>query len=440
MTDNREGGQQLGMTRTVEADASGSPGDAHTSPPWSRTTKTIVAIIGLLFIVALAYRFQGLIGQIVTAAVLAYVLNPLIKLADEATPLSRGALTIIVYFALLLLVIGAFTALGVTAYGQTLYLIEQLPQFVNNTVALIRDWVEQPVVGVGPFSFSLGTWDWSSIRQQLLGLLEPVLSRSGQYVGQIASSTLRFLGNLLFLWIISIYISLEIPRMGEYVGRVAQMPGYRKDAERLMEEFADIWSAYLRGQIILGLVIGITVGLSLTILGVQNALVLGLLSGFLEFIPVLGPVIGTGAALIVAFFQPTNYLGLSSIQFALMVLVVMFLIQQIENNVLVPRIVGNALDLHPLLVIIGVLMGSSIAGILGAILAAPVLATIKLLGIYAWRKLFDLSPFPSGEAHLPRTPHDPIGARIRRAWRSFITGRQEEGADVSPADAEQRKL
>lgn len=412
----------------------------HASPPWSRTTKTIVAIVGLLFIVVLAYRFQGLIGQIVTAAVLAYVLNPLIRLADEATPLSRGTLTLIVYFTLLLLTVGAFTALGVTAYGQTLYLIEQLPQFVNNTVGLVRDWTEQPVIGVGPFSFSLGTWDWSSIRQQLLGLLEPLLSRSGQYVGQIASSTVRFLGNLLFLWIISIYISLEIPRMGEYVGRVAQMPGYRKDAERLMDEFADIWSAYLRGQIILGLVIGITVGLTLTILGVQNALVLGLLSGFLEFIPVLGPVIGAGAAMIVAFFQPDNYLGLTSIQFALLVLAAMFIIQQIENNVLVPRIVGNALDLHPLLVIIGVLMGSSIAGILGAILAAPVLATVKLLGIYAWRKLFDLSPFPAGESHLPKTPHDPLGARVQRAWRAFVTGRKEEGADVSATDAERRKL
>lgn len=412
----------------------------HASPPWSRTTKTIVAIVGLLLIVVLAYRFQGLIGQIVTAAVLAYVLNPLIRLADEATPLSRGMLTLIVYFALLLLTIAAFTALGVTAYGQTLFLIEQLPQFVNNTVGLIRDWAEQPVIAVGPFSFSLGTWDWSSIRQQLLGFLEPFLSRSGQYVGQIASSTVRFLGNLLFLWIISIYISLEIPRMGDYVGRVAQMPGYRKDAERLMDEFADIWSAYLRGQIILGLVIGITVGVTLTILGVQNALVLGLLSGFLEFIPVLGPVIGSGAAMIVAFFQPANYLGLSSIQYALLVLAAMFIIQQIENNVLVPRIVGNALDLHPLLVIIGVLMGSSIAGILGAILAAPVLATLKLLGIYAWRKLFDLSPFPASESPLPKTPHDPLGARIQRAWRLFVTGRREESADVSGTDAERRKL
>lgn len=440
MTNSREREQNLDEQQDPEPDALGAEGGLHASPPWSRTTKTIVAIIGLLFIVAIAYRFQGLIGQIVTAAVLAYVLNPLIKLADEATPLSRGTLTVLVYITLLLLTIGAFTALGLAAYDQTLNLIEQLPQFVNNTVGLVRDWAERPVIELGPFSFSLGTWDWSSIREQLLGLIEPLLSRSGQYVGQIASSTVRFLGNLLFLWIISIYISLEIPRMGDYVGRVAQMPGYRKDAEHLMEEFADIWSAYLRGQIILGLVIGITVGLSLALLGVQNALALGLLSGFLEFIPVLGPLIGTGAAVIVAFFQPANYLGLSAIQFALVVLVVMFIIQQIENNILVPRIVGNALDLHPLLVIIGVLMGSSMAGILGAILAAPVLATVKLLGIYAWRKLFDLSPFPSGESHLPKTPHDPLGARIRRGWRTFVTGRQEESAEVTATDAERRNL
>lgn len=406
--------------------------NAQLSPPWGRTMKTVVAIIGLLLILALAYRFQSIIGQVVTAGVLAYVLNPLIKLGDEKTPLSRGAMTLVVYFALLILVIGAFTALGVAAYGQTLNLIEQLPSFVNNMVALVREWAEQPEIAMGPFRFTFGSFDWTSIRQQLLGMIEPLISRSGQYLGQIASSTVRFLGNLLFLWIISIYISLEIPRLGEYVGRAAQMPGYRRDAERLMAEFADIWSAYLRGQIILGLVIGILVGFSLAALGVQNALALGLLSGLLEFIPVLGPFIGTGAALLVAFFQPSNYLGLSPLQFALLVLALMFIIQQLENNILVPRIVGNALDLHPLLVIIGVLMGSSIAGILGAILAAPILATIKLLGIYAWRKMFDLPPFPE-EEHEDTAPRESLIERVRRWWREAPP---VEESDVQPMEAE----
>jgi predicted PurR-regulated permease PerM len=134
---------------------------------------------------------------------------------------------------------------------------------------------------------------------------------------------------------------------------------------------------------------------------VQNALALGLLSGLLEFIPVLGPIIGAGAAVIVAFFQPTNYLGLAGWQYALVVLGLMIIIQQLENNVLVPRIVGEALDLHPLIVMLGVFMGGALAGILGAILAAPVVATIKLLSIYAWRKMFDLPPFPEPEPEEP---------------------------------------
>jgi predicted PurR-regulated permease PerM len=150
----------------------------------------------------------------------------------------------------------------------------------------------------------------------------------------------------------------------------------------------------LRGQIILAFVIFLGVWISLTILGVQNAFALGVLSGLLEFLPVIGPFIGTLVAAIVAFFQPANYLGLDPVVYTLIVIAVMIIIQQIENNILVPRIVGGALDLHPLVVIIGVFMGATLAGLIGAILAAPVLATIKLVGTYAWRKMFDLSPFP----------------------------------------------
>lgn len=390
---------------------------AEDSPPWSRTTKTIVAVIALLLLALIAWRFQSLIGQIVTAAVLAYVLNPVIKMLDENTPINRGPLTVLAYLVLLLLVIGASTALGVAAYGQILNLIDQLPAFINDLVSIIRQWATSPTVSFGPFEFSLATFDWSSLRQQLLGYIEPVLSRSGQYAGQLAGTTLRTVTNFLFVWVISIYIALEIPRLGDYVSRAAYQPGYQRDARKLMSEFGRIWSAYLRGQIILGLTIGIIVGVTLALLGVQNALALGILSGVLEFVPVVGPVIGAGAAVIVAFFQPANYLGLTALQYAVVVLAVMFVIQQLENNILVPRIVGDALDLHPLMVIIGVFMGANVAGILGAILAAPLLATFKLLGVYAWRKMFDLQPFQD-EGEMPPSEPEELAwrARLRSLW------------------------
>src|SRR5690606_9736804 len=125
----------------------------------------------------------------------------------------------------------------------------------------------------------------------------------------------------------------------------------------------------------------------------NNAFELGILSGLLEFLPIIGPVIGAGAAVLVALLQNSNPWGVSPWLFALIVLGAMILIQQVENGVLVPRIGGDALDLHPVVVMVGVIMGTSLAGLLGAILAAPVLATLKLYGIYVWRKLLDLPPF-----------------------------------------------
>jgi predicted PurR-regulated permease PerM len=187
-----------------------------------------------------------------------------------------------------------------------------------------------------------------------------------------------------------------------------------------------IWDAYLRGQVILGIVIFFVVSLTLSALGVNNALELGILSGFLEFLPVIGPFIGTAAAVIVALVQETTPWGLSPWVFALIVLGVMFLIQQVENTILVPRIVGDALDLHALVVLIGVLMGTSLAGLLGAVLAAPVIATLKLFGTYVWRKMLDLPPFadetPEDVDKAQRPDRAGFGARLTD-WFSSRTSR-----------------
>jgi predicted PurR-regulated permease PerM len=180
----------------------------------------------------------------------------------------------------------------------------------------------------------------------------------------------------------------------------------------------------------LGLVIGVIVSLTLAILGVQNALALGLLSGLLEFIPIVGPIIGAIAATLVALFQPTHFAGLSPVMHAAAVMGAMIVIQQLENNLLVPRIVGDALDLHPLLVMVAVFMGTSLAGILGAVLAAPVLASAKLVGVYAWRKMFDLPPFPDDWFSDGLLEPGPTG------FRAYVRGmlvRRRSAAGPAPA-------
>lgn len=385
---------------------------SNNSPLWSRTTKTIVVVGALLLLAALFLRFRALIIMLVMAAILAYLLDPLISFIDRRTNIRRGLIIAVVYLVLAAALVGGFFALGVASYQQAANLIEQAPALIENSaaaLALLANRTEP--LTIGPFSLNPDIVPWERLPEELLGMAQPLLTQGGSVVSRFASSTARTVFNLLFIFVLSIYLATDLPRFGGYVKSFAQQPGYREDAEQLMPRLRHVWSAYLRGQIILALVIFLTVWIGLTLLGVQNSLALGLLAGLLEFLPNVGPVISAGVTIIVAFFQPSNYMGLASWQFALVVLALMIVIQQLENHLLVPRIVGGALDLHPIIVIVGLFMGASLAGILGAILAAPIIASLKLFGNYAWRKLFDLPPFPDDEppdqAEPPPHPYQP---------------------------------
>lgn len=375
----------------------------NASPYWSKTTKVIVVVFVILAALWLISRFKSLIGMLVVAAILGYLLEPLINFIDRRTSLRRGLIILIVYLVLAMAIIGGFSALGFASYQQIANLISLTPGLIENageSLSLLITRTEP--LELGPIVINPTIIPWDRLTDQLLGLLDPVLSRSTTFFSRFATSTVRTVFNVAFVFIISLYLAIDLPNLGDYVKSVAQQPGYRQDAERLIPDLSRVWRAYLRGQIILGLIIFVVVWMGLTILGVQNSLALGLLAGLLEFVPTVGPVISAGVAILVAFFQPTNYIGLDSWQYALLVLALMIVIQQVENNFLVPRIVGGALDLHPILVIVGVFMGASLAGILGAILAAPLVASLKVLGHYTWRKLFDLPPFPDP------IPEDPL--------------------------------
>lgn len=384
------------------------------SPLWSRSTKVIVTVTALLLIAFIAYRFQGLLHQLIIAAILAYLLHPFITLLDEKTSLKRVHAILIIYFGLAIIVITTLIAIGVAAFDQSRTLINNAPTLIEQTIVILQNNIENfNTISIGTIQLNPGDLDWNIIQDQLLGLAEPTLGKSGQIVRSVATATLTLLGNIFFIFVISIYFAAEIPFLKNHVSQLAQAPGYDQDADRIMRETGRVWNAYLRGQVGLALIIFFVVWLGLTILGVQNSLALGLLAGLLEFIPIVGPIISAGVAITIAFFQPETIFNLQSWQYALVILGFMILVQQLENNILVPRIVGDSLDLNPIIVMFAVLMGGSIAGILGMILAAPVTASFKLVGGYAWRKLFDLAPFPKPEKELEPTAPEAMIKRGR---------------------------
>lgn len=135
----------------------------------------------------------------------------------------------------------------------------------------------------------------------------------------------------------------------------------------------------------------------MALIGLPHAWLIGILFGVLELIPNLGPVIASIPAVLIAYFLGSTVLNISNEWFTVLVIAVNFALQQIENNVLVPRIMGHSLNLHPLVVLIAAIIGAQTAGLLGLLLAAPTVATLRIVAEYTYRRLFDMPPFPDNQ-------------------------------------------
>ena len=268
----------------------------------------------------MVWRFQFLLTPLAAAAILAYLLNPLVTWLAESMRVKRIYALLLLYGGILLIWSAGAVILGFVVADQVsrlrTVLPDLIPRLVEQVQTLSKDW-STTVVVIGPYRLSLDSIitpvEWSQIADQVRTGIQPIVSRSGVLVAEIAQATLSTLGRVLLVIVISIYISNDVPKLGAAISNIAHQPGYRYDADRLVHETLLIWNAYLRGQVLLALVIGVVVSIALTLLGVSNAIALGILSGVLEFLPIVGPVIGTVAAVLVAVFQSSNYLGLSPV-------------------------------------------------------------------------------------------------------------------------------
>ncbi len=393
-----------------------------TSPRWTQSTKQIVGVAALLVLTIVLWRFRTLLTSIVIASLVAYLLAPPIEMVWQRTPLNRVLSVLVVYTITGIVAALVGWTLLISGLEQLIALATELPQQIFAWAsAQIEAYATVTDGGVlrllfdpeNPREINLNTLLGPEQNDMLRDVLNPslIFQRASAAFLSTGSLALRLvlgatgvLTNSLLILFLSIYLAKDASRFRRTLTRAAHSANYGSDAEQLLTRFKHIWDAYLRGQLILALVIFLIVGTALSLLGVDNAWGLAVVAGVAEFLPIIGPTVSTGVAVLTALIQPldaagapTNALGLGPIGLALAVFILMFVIQQIEQAVLVPRIVGNALDLHPILVLTGVVMGTSIAGVLGAILAAPVLASVKLVSRYLWNKMLDQAPFPDKE-------------------------------------------
>ncbi|MBN1311945.1 MAG: AI-2E family transporter, partial [Anaerolineae bacterium] len=169
---------------------------------------------------------------------------------------------------------------------------------------------------------------------------------------------------------------------------------YKRDVQLLIREIDQVWKAFFRGQVTLSLIVTIILTVVSTVLGLPYPLLLGIWGGLLEFLPSIGNMIWGATVVLAALLEGSTYLPIPNTTFALIVVVVYVVFAQVDVNILIPNIIGRHVKLHPMVVLIGVIIGISVGGVLGVALAAPTIASLRIIGRYIYAKLFHMYPFP----------------------------------------------
>lgn len=366
-----------------------------TSPPWSPTTKLIVGLTFTSLVAALLIYFRSFIGPLLLAIVLAYALHPLAAILSRATRLNWRWAVNIVFLVFVILLLGALTLSGLAIIQQMQSLFVIINTFTSNLPALVEE-ISGKTFTFGPFVFSLTQYDLQSLVNQLLGILQPLIGQFGLLISTFATSALSTLAWGGFVLVIAYFL---LARTGEVTDEMIELdiPGYSDDIKHFTAEFRRIWNAFLRGQLIIFLLTIVVYSLLLTILGLRYSLGIAILAGVARFIPYIGPLIVWIITVLVALLQPSNYFGLQAWSYALIVLAACLLLDLALDNIVVPRFHGRALGLHPAAVLVAAIAAAQLLGIVGLVLAAPVLASIVLVLRYITRKMLDLDPWPANE-------------------------------------------
>lgn len=399
------------------------------SPPWSATNKRLV-LITLLVLLALAlYRFRLLLLPLSIAMILAYLVEPLVTQLAKRTPLSRNLSIAVIY----LLLIAALVSIPVSTITP---IVTQVTNFIHRTPQYIRDigeFFQEPIVLADEIIIPVDQLSLDQLFASLSNnLVEIVQALGGQTIsifGSLATATISTVGWTIMVLFLSFYLVKDHEILFESLVRLAPQ-SYRDDLIQLSVGISATWNAFLRGQLVLCVVVGIIIFVIALIIGLPNAMTLALIAGLMELIPTFGPILAAIPAVLIAAIQAdASWLGslMSPFWFAVLVLGLYGFIYQFENYYLVPRIIGHHLKLHPMAVLLGVLGGASVAGILGILLAAPVLATIRLIWMYIYFKLTDQDPFSDGFMPFERTTK-PAPTAVSNSSSSPVQDKQDSTA------------
>jgi predicted PurR-regulated permease PerM len=317
--------------------------------PWGRIAIAVaVAIVAAVIILAGLWLFARTLALLALGLAIAAALAPLVSWLEGRVP--RTLAVLLVYLAILaiFLILGGIVIPPIFAQAQDIAV--RAPELITEIERLYEQYA--PVGEI------------------------PMVERLVEQIGQVLTSLVAVpLGlasgvvDLVLILFVSLYTLIEAPRMRRFALSLFPEES-RQRVDHTVNSMAQAMGGFIRGAVITAIIIGVVTSIGLSIIGIPFPLVLGVLAGVLELLPYVGPIIAAVPMLIVALLQsPTQ---------ALIVLVFFVILQQLESNVLVPNIMKTQTEISPLLSILAIVAGASLGGILGALVAIPIAAALRV--------------------------------------------------------------
>jgi predicted PurR-regulated permease PerM len=333
--------------------------------------KSGIFVLSIVIILAFLYLIRGILTPFVIAAIFAYVFNPVVNFARKKTKLPKFLLIILIYIT----IGGVIGYVSVWLGGQLfqeakeLAKAEDLVKLAEGTIKKLPNWeIESQTIGLQSVAFG-------------------VINALGEAAQKLENSFLPvFTGvaSVLIKFLIFLVASFYFLRDGEQWIETLKKKVSRKDFTLLIDKMNLSLGGYLRGQILLVALMSFATWVALTILGIRFALILAIITGFLELIPLIGPWSAGGITALTAFLTKENHFGLDPAGLVFVIIIIYFSLRMLEDYFVIPQILGRLTKLHPLVVLFSVLAGGSVAGPIGFILGVPVAASLRVLLEYKW--------------------------------------------------------
>jgi predicted PurR-regulated permease PerM len=340
------------------------------SATWRLVVRAVVLVFALVVLGVLVHELRGVLVQLALAILLAAAANPLVGsfTASEGSPRrkwrpGRALAAILVFLgALLALFVGLLVVLA-TVGPDLQALAIGMPLYVGRAELALQDLV----AGNPELAARIGG-ALPSVQDLLRGALT-LIGQAPRLLG-VATGLFSTVLYLIFTLILALYLTIDGERIRRYV--ISFLPFDRQtQALSVSERIGVRLGAWARGEVLLGGIIGLLTWVGALALGLPYAGALALIAAVGELVPNLGPIIAA---------VPLVSVGLlSSPQQGLLALGLAILVQQLENNLIVPRVMGRAVDLHPVAVMLAILSGGELLGISGALLAVPCVASLSVI-------------------------------------------------------------